>query len=324
MILIGTFGYMMLEKWNFLDSIYMTIITLTTIGFQEVHPLSSAGRIFTLVFALIGFSILAGSISILSSAIIEWRVIERYRRKKMFDKIKKFKKHIIICGAGRIGKYVILEMLKSKKEFVVIDHEPSYIQQIIKELNLGEKDLYFIEGDATKEEILLQAGIMNAEGLISCLPEDSQNLFICLTAKSLKQNLKVTSFVIEEQNTSKFFLIGVDEVVSGNFIIGKRLALSMMNENILSFLEQVTYIEKQAYYLGNVDVKSHSSLIGKTLKDANIGHNVGLLIFAIKKAGETQYEFNPKSDHIVQTGDVMIALGSQHDLEKLENYINGS
>ncbi len=324
MILIGSISYMWIENWSFLDALYMTVMTLTTIGFAEVHPLSKLGRLFTIFFSLMGFFILAGSITILSSAIVEGNVLGIIRRKKMFKKISKTKKHIIICGAGRIGKHVIHEVMKSKKKFVVIDHDKNYIDELMKTKGLTEKngDFLFIEGDATKEEILIQAGITNASGLISCLAEDSQNLFISLTAKHLNPKIKVSAYVIEEQNTEKFFMIGVDEVVSGNFIIGKRLAISMMKENILSFLDQVTFVGEQAYYLGDVTLKDNSPISGKSLREAAITQNVGLLVFAIKSFNTNKYQFNPNPNSILKMGDVLVVMGTSNDLEKLEKYVN--
>ena len=325
MILLGTLGFMLIEGWNFLDSIYMTIIILTTIGFQEVHPLSGSGKVFTMIFSLIGFSILAGSISILSSAIIEGKVINIYRRKRMQKRISKLKKHTIICGAGHIGKHVIREIINLKEEFVVIDYAGELLQQIQSELEANSKsnEFLYLEGDAGREEVLLQAGIEQAAGLISCLPQDAQNLLICLTAKTMNPKLKIASFVIEEQNSSKFFRIGVDEVISGNFLIGKRLALSVKNSNIISFLDQVTYINKEPFYLEEVQLMASSPLVGKMLKETGIAKEIGLLIIAVKKQHRQKYDFNPKADTSLDAGDILITIGPEGDLEKLKKYVNG-
>lgn len=324
MIFLGTLGFMFIEGWNFLDSIYMTIIILTTIGFQEVHPLTGHGKIFTMIFSLIGFSILAGSISILSSAIIEGKVISIYRRKRMQKRISKLKKHTIICGAGHIGKHVIREIVNLKEEFVVIDHAGELLAQTQAELEAHFKsgEFLYLEGDAGREEVLLQAGIEQAAGLISCLPQDAQNLLICLTAKTMNPKLKIASFVIEEQNSSKFFRIGVDEVVSGNFLIGKRLALSVKNSNIISFLDQVTYINKEPFYLEEVELLTSSPLAGKMLKDTGIAKETGLLIIAVKKKHGQKYDFNPKADTCLDFGDILITIGPEGDLEKLKKYVN--
>ncbi len=323
----GTVGYMLLEHWSMMDALYMTIMVLTTIGFSEVHQLSFLGRVFTIFFSLIGFGIFAALISVFSSFIIEGYLSKDRRRRRMLKKIAKLKNHFIICGAGKIGRHVILSFMEMRKPFVVIDSEEKYMEAILKEhsdKNLLGSNYLFLQGDATREDILKQAGVKQATGLISCLPEDSQNLFICLTAKNLNPALKISTQVLEEVNMDKFYMIGVDEVVSSDFVIGKRLSSSITNPNISSFLEQTSFLgeENQAFFVGDVVVGEQSPVIGKNLRNSEIYANTQMLIFALRRGDAGFYEFNPNPETVLKAGDVLISFGSKEDLNKLDHYVN--
>jgi voltage-gated potassium channel len=316
---------MYIEKWNLFDSLYMTIIIITTLGLQVIHPMSDKARIFTMIFAITSFVFFASLISIISSIIIEMFLIKDNRRKKMLNKIQKFKNHIIICGVGKIGKHVVDSMIKSKKNFVAVDNE-EFIQNLIED-NLTNKEFIkkfiYIEGDPTKEDILLKAGIHNAYGLITSMPEDADNLFICLTAKKLNPKIKISSYVIHEENIKKFYLVGTDEVVSGDFVIGKRLTASLINDNIAAFIEQTSLLDSnQQFYIGDIEVGKKSKIINKSLSEANIYLNTGLLIFAVKKKNQSRYTFNPSSDTVFEEGDVLITFGSDKDIKRLDDFVN--
>jgi len=327
-IFLGTIGYMLIENWSFLDALYMTIITITTIGFGEVRPLNVGGRVFTMFFSIIGIVIITTFISVISSFIIQTKIVENYRRRKMEKTIREIKGHIIICGAGNIGRYVLKEVLKEKKRpVIVIDNDTNFLslaQNSVKDIEYNNKKLIFIDGDPSKEEVLLnKANINNAYGLIACLPNDSSNLLIALTVKNLNPRVKVSAFVLEEENIPKFYLVGVDDVVSGNFLIGKRLASSMINENILSFIEQVTFVKDRSYYLADVTVSKGSSIIGKTLREINVPNKFDILIIAVKSVEFSEYIFNPKADHVIKENDILIVMGQKVNIDNFINYTKG-
>ncbi len=322
MVLSGTTLYSMIEGWNFLDSLYMTVNVLTTIGFNEVHPLSNLGKVFTIFYSLMGFFILAGVISVASSHIIENYVLGDRRTKKMLKQIKKMKNHFIICGSGKVGRHVIRAMAESKKNYVVIDSQEKYKETFYEELR-GSREFNFISGDATKEEVLLEANVEEAYGLVSCLPEDHQNLFIALTAKKINPAIHISTYVKEENNINKFYHIGVDEVVSGDFVVGKRLATSLLNKNIAAFLEQTTAVgEGEAFFLGDVEVGEDSPVVGKSIRGANIFRSVGLLIFAIRRKELNKYMYNPDPETILRRSDVLMTFGSEKDIQNLKEFIN--
>ncbi|MEJ5284303.1 MAG: potassium channel family protein [Brevinematia bacterium] len=217
----GTIGYYVIEKWNILDSIYMTVIVLTTIGFHEVHPLSTNGRIFTIIFSIFGFISFIGIISLISVSILEEYLHGNFRRKQMEKKLKDFKNHIIVCGLGRIGHYVIEELIELDEDFVGIDADEKVVNKVLDNLNL--KEYIGIVGDATEEEILIKAGIERAKALICCVRDDVRTLFISLTAKKLNPDINIVSFVIDEKTMEKLRMIGVRNIISGDYIVAKKL-----------------------------------------------------------------------------------------------------
>jgi len=301
----------------------MTVIVITTIGFKEVKPLSHNGIIFTIIFSLLGFIGFFLSLSIFSSIILEFIILNNRSNKKMLDKISKLKNHYIICGIGKVGKNVVSSLLKLNKKLVLIDIID--IKEIIlSHLDFNNnKNIFYITGDATDENILLQAGIKNAKGLVASVRDDAINLFIALTAKKLNPDLTIASYVIEEKNISKFYSIGIDEVISGDSLIGERLALSLTNKNIFKFIEQTNIINgDQTFYIGDIAIKENSKFIGKSLRDTNIYREIGLLIFAIKKYNEQFYKYNPDLETILEKGDILITFGSESQISNLEKYIN--
>ncbi len=221
LISVGTIGYSVIEKWNIFDSLYMTVIVLTTIGFFEVHPLSTNGRIFTIVFSLVGYVSFIGIISLISVSILEEYVYGNFRRIQMEKKLKDFKNHIIVCGLGRIGHYVLEELIELDEDFVGVDSDEKIANRVLDILNL--KEYLVIIGDATEEEVLIKAGIERAKTLICCVRDDVKTLFISLTAKKLNPDINIVSFVIDEKTMDKLRMIGVKNIISGDYIVAKRL-----------------------------------------------------------------------------------------------------
>lgn len=324
MVVIGTTSYRLIEGWSFLDSLYMTVIVLTTIGFQEVHPLSHGGKIFTICFSLVGYFLLAGSITLIITSIIESDYLQIRRRKRMFDKISRLRDHIIVCGAGKVGGHVTDSLVKAHKPFVLIDSDPSVFERIAVREHIESRRLLSIAGDATKEEVLLQAGIVRAKGIITCVRNDAVNLFIALTAKKLNPSIRISSYVMDEVNISKFYHVGASDVISGDSVIGKRLGDSMLNSNVAAFIEQTNMLgENDSFIVGDVTLKERSPHVNHTIREADIFRKAGLLIFALRKKGSQKFSFNPDAATLLQAGDTLITFGSESDIARLERYING-
>jgi voltage-gated potassium channel len=265
MVAVGTVGYIIIEGLPFLDALYMAMILMTTIGLGESRSLSETGRIFTIIYSFINFLLLAGIISVVSSAIVEGRIVGIYRRRRMQKAIARINGYIIVCGAGKIGRHVARELVALKHRFVIVDDDERYMKTLEDDFSKTGKDFYYVEGAPVREEVLLQANVMEAAGLITCMPDDAQNLFIALTAKKMNEKLRITCHASDEVDVKKFFLIGVDEVVSGDFIIGRKLAMTMQTDNVLAFLDQVNYMEGGAQiYLAECTCTGALTLGGKT------------------------------------------------------------
>jgi voltage-gated potassium channel len=340
--IIGTGAYMVLEGWSLIDALYMTIIVITTIGFQEVYPLGTSGKIFTMVFSLISYLFLAGVISVMSSILLEFYFNEHRRFRRMVRKVRRLKNHVIICGEGNVAKYVVEELRKMRETFVLIagSETRKEVEQAYQEDKAFQRLGHILEGEPTSEEMLSNASIETAKGIVCCLDEDSRNLFAALGARKLNPTIKITSFVDDESNLKKFDLVGVHDVVSGDYILGRRLATSLQDRNISLFLEQAAKTSSSTksprgwlnapppsddeVRIGEAKLDPDSPLCGGTLAGADISRNVGLLIIAIRSGGSDRFEFNPQPTRILAGNDVLITMGTDRQIEALQNYVAGS
>ena len=334
MLTAGTTAFILLEGWNLIDSLYMTVIIITTIGFKEVRELSVNGRIFTMVFSLMSYLFLAGVISIMSSVLIDAYFDSHRRRRKMLKKIGQLKKHTIVCGEGNIVRYVCDELISMKQPFAIIgsEEECSRIEEAYGENRAAARLLHVVSGDPSEEENLVRAGIAAAQGVICCMGEDSQNLFIAISARNLNPEARITSYVMNESNVRKFRMAGIQDAVSGDFIIGRRLASSLEDRNIPLFLDQVVRkstgqgeaAKKSAeadIRFSDVTVPENSFLNGLSLGSSDIARRIGLLVIAVRRTSSDVFLFNPGPDFTISSGDVLIAMGNRQQIENLEDYI---
>lgn len=323
-ILLGTLGYMGIEGWGPGDSLYMTVITLTAVGYDEVHPLSPGGRIFT------GF-ILAGGITglglwfaFLTSFIVELDLAHAFRDRKLKKVIGKMEKHVIVCGAGRTGKQVVEELLTAGETFVVIERK----RTLVEEIQVLLPDIPIIEGDATVDHFLEEAGIAEARGLITCLSADTDNLFVCLTARDLRKDIEIVARAYEEETVPKLYRAGADHVVSPNASGAIRMASFMLRPSVVSFLDVATRSPDLTLRLEQETVHASSPVAGQTLMDARIPQNTGLIVIALRKKNpedaeeEYSYVYNPVASTRLEPGDIMIVLGSPEQIQKLRKFIN--
>jgi voltage-gated potassium channel len=309
-------GYMIIERWSVLDALYMTVITLTTVGFMEVQPLSPAGRVYTIFILITGFSVILYGLGNITAFFIEGELMGILRRKKMEKKISKLDQHYIICGSGDMGKHVINEFIKTKTPFVVIERAEDEIE------TLQEKygEILFIIGDASSDSVLLQAGIKAAKGLITTFSSDKSNLFVVLTARSLNGDLRIVARSLEEESEHKLRTAGADAVVSANMIGGMRIASEMLRPNVVSFLDIMLRSKNDTLRVEEAVISKNSKIEGKTIKDANIFGDIGLIIIAVKDSAAGEYTYNPKSNTILKENDVLIVLGMLEQISKLKKY----
>lgn len=309
----GTLGYMLIEKWNFLDSLYMTVITLTTVGYGEIHPLSTRGRIFSIFLILLGMGILAYIVQSWLTFFIEGHIGGMLKKRKMNKLIQQLKNHYIICGAGEIAVYVIEEFYKTKSSFIVVSLDDSHVLPWVK----SKGDILYLAENPEEDEVLETAGIKHAIGLISVLDDDKRNLFTVLTARQLNPKIKIISQAIERNCVPKLTKAGADIVVSATEIGGMRIASSMLRPSVVNFLDRMLYVEDKPLRIEEQIVPENSHFVGKSLQECEIPQKTGLLIVAVKENSTGNYIYNPSANYILQPNDVLIVIGDTEQIRKL-------
>lgn len=310
----GTVGYQIIEGWSFIEALYMTIITISTVGFKEVGQLSNAGRIFTIFLILGGIIVITSGISLIFSSIIEGTFGEIIRRQRMEKKLAKIKNHFIICGFGAVSEDVVNEFIRENKPFVLIEKDKNVLNKLLKEF----PGILFVIGDATDDEILKNAQIEKAKGILAVLGKTADNLYICLSARSLNPKLRIIARVIESESIDKLKKAGADYVFSPEKIGGIRLAAAALKPAVTSFLDAIIRGEYLDLVLNEVEVQEHSSIVRKTLKESEISKNIGIIISAIKSATTDKLIFNPSSKTIINPSDILIVFGSSDQIKQLK------
>jgi voltage-gated potassium channel len=304
----GTAGYRILERWNFLDSLYMTIITLTTVGFKEVHDLSENGKIFTIALIVGGVGTVLYVLRTGAQLILEGELQEIYGRKRLEKRLKELKDHYIVCGYGRMGKIIARELGHEDLDFIVIEKNLAPLE---------EEDLLIIEGDATKDDLLKKAGIEKAKCLISVLPTDAENLYVVLSARGLNPDLLIVARAGEEGSEQKLLRAGADRAVSPYYIGGLRIAHTVLKPAVVDFIEFATKSGNIDLQIKEINVGEGSELVGQTLDHSGIGRDLGIIVVAIKQSGG-EMKFNPTFRTVMKAGDTLIAVGEASKLKNLE------
>ncbi len=307
----GILGYKLIEGWNFIDSVYMTVITLATVGFGETHQLSIGGRVFTIFLIIFGITTFVYAISRLQSFFIEGELTGILRRRKMENKIKNLNNHYIVCGSGDVGKTIIEELLLTKNNFVVIENDKLNYELLIKNDNI-----LTINGNPADDKVLLDAGIKSAKGLICAIPSDKDNLFIVISARSLNPNIRIVARALDPTSVPKLKKAGADSVVSTDVIGGLRMVSESIRPTVVSFLDTMLREKDVCLRVEEVEISQNSNFVGKTLAQTQIYEKTGLLTIAIKNKENKSYVYNPRSDYKLSAKDVLIVIG---DVEQVIN-----
>jgi voltage-gated potassium channel len=310
--LAGTVGFHFIEGWGWFDSFYMVIITLTTVGYQEVHPLSHGGRVFNVFLILAGVALVFLMIGALTQALLEFELFKVFGRRRMEREVSHLKGHYIICGAGRVGHSVARELAQKPCPFVIVESEEKSIA------DLDRKWLVMI-GDAASEKTLREAGIERAAGLVAATTTDATNIYIVLTARGLNPRLKIIARASEERAEKHLKTAGADVVISPYAAAGHRIAQSFLRPHLLDFLDIAS--DRSGTFqmlIEEVLIAPRSSLSGSTVGSSGIHHNFGIMVLAIRRAdGNTR--FNPEAHEPIREGDCLIVMGEPAQLGKLES-----
>jgi voltage-gated potassium channel len=313
-LLLGIFGYMVIEGWSLLDSIYMTVITLSTVGYGEVRDIGGTGRIFTIILILFGIFIITYTVGWIAKNFIEGEMRAIFGRRKLDKHIKSLKDHYIICGYGRIGKIICKELVMKSIPLIVIEKDERVRQE------LEYDNILYLDKDATHEETLRDAGIGQAKGLISVVGSDPENVFICLTARRLNHQLYILSRAEEEGTEGKLLQAGANEVILPHRIGGRRMAQAIIRPTMSDFMESAIHDYSFELNIEEIAVGEDSPLSNLTLVDSGIRREMDIIIIGIKQK-DGKMVFNPFSGTKIQSGDILIAMGRGKDLEKLRKAI---
>jgi voltage-gated potassium channel len=307
-VLIGTVGYGVLEGMTWLDGLYMTFITLTTIGFGEVNPLSGPGKVFTIAISIFGIGIVAFMATRTAQVLVRY---QRLQQRFMTRKIERLEDHYVICGYGRLGRRIAADLADAGLDFVVIERNEERVVEI------EETGWLVIEGDAEDEDVLRSAGIERARGLILTLPEDSGNVFVSLTAKELRPGIFTLARTNEHKNTRKLLRAGVDKVISPYEIGADRMAQVILRPHVDEFMEKVLHVGALDLRMEEVRIEAGSLLDGKTLAESDFRGRFNAVVIAFLNEDTGEWRFNPSPTVPMQRGDILIVLGDAEMIERL-------
>ena len=313
---IGTAGFVLIEHYPPFDAFYMTLITMTTVGYAEVHPLSHAGRVFNSVLIMFGVTTIFIGIGAMTQTIIEAEFGNAFgerRKKRMIDKLKD---HFIVCGYGRVGRGAAEELQRAGVPFIVVDTDPTRVERAML------TGLLAVAADATRDDVLRQAGIEKARGLVAALATDADNLFVLLSAKGLNPGIFVATRAAEEGAEEKMRRAGADAVYAPYAITGHRLAQSLLRPHVVQFLDFTTEDFGSDIAIEQVSVAETSEMISRTIRDMQIGRDLGVIVMAIRNRDGNMI-FNPAADTAIRAGDHLIVMGQQEKLRMLESLLSG-
>jgi voltage-gated potassium channel len=309
--------YTQIEHWRLLDAIYMIVITLSTVGFREVHELSDSGRIITMCLIIFGVGTVGYTVGQLIEMMVEGQIIGYRRMRNMEKMIHELKNHYIICGFGRVGKQVAKEFDAENTPYVVIDSKPETAAE------LGERNIPYIIGDMVSDEILESASIMKAKGLIACADSDASNVYVTLSARGMNPGLNIVARASTILTEDKLRRAGANRVISPYFIAGNRMASMVLRPVAVDFLDMMTRGKNVELEIEEYKINSRSKITGKTLKELQIKQKSGAMILAIKHASG-KFELQPGAATVIDHGDVMVGLGTAKQLEILRNMAEGN
>lgn len=320
---VGVVGYLVIGwgRWSVLECAYMTLITLTTVGYGDVLHIEgdTAATLFTMAILLVGMGVVLYSVSTITAFVVEGGVATVFRERKMLSQIQRLRGHIIVAGAGATGENVVDELVHAACTFVVVESEREALEGVLQR----HGDILALEGDATEDETLVRAGICHAGGLIACLSNDKDNLYLTVTAKNLNPGIRVVARAIAKKMREKLLRVGADCVVSPNQIGGLRMASEILRPHVVSFLDRMLRSKQPAMRFAEVEVGEGSALDGQTLAGSRIYERTGLLVVAALPRGASEHLYNLPGTYRIERGSVLIVIGDLEAVRRLERMAGG-
>ena len=310
----GTAGYMLIEGWNFSDALYMTVTTVATVGYGEIHPLSPRGRMFTVALIFGGVGTAFYTVTLLATVIVEGGLHQRFERRRAARMLEHIKDHFIVCGYGRIGSIIAAELHHQGVPLVVIERDPERVRQAV------DRGWLALEADASREEVLARAGIHRARGLITAVGTDAENVFTVLTARVMRPDLFIIARVESDDAEHKLRRAGADRVISPYQIGATQMVQTALRPAVVDFFHLATSSERLDLSMEQVHIKDDSALANHSIVDAGIRQRFGVIVVGIKRAGGTM-EFNPAPEAVMRAGDELVVLGRTENVKALEKGI---
>jgi len=314
LVTIGTVGYFLIEKWPLGDAFYMTIITLSTVGFGEVHPLSRTGQIFTTCLIIFGIGVVAYIVGSVAQFMVEGQLKKILEKRAMQKKIEKITHHYIVCGYGRIGRGVCEELKKHQKPLVVVERDAEILPEI------ESQGLLYIHGEATEDEVLLKAGVKRAAGLIAAVGSDADNVYVVLTARELNPTLQIIARAEKEEAVNKLRRAGANKIIAPYTIAARKIAYTVTHPLVTDFIELAVY-KGFDLQLEEIPIGMQAQIKDVSLQDSGLRKRFDIIVVAIRKASGEML-FNPSPNAIISPGDILIVLGKPDKLEQLEKVMD--
>lgn len=309
---IGVFGYSVFWDYSFVDALYMTIITMTTVGFSEVHSLDGNGKLFTIGLIVFSISSYGYAVTVLSEYLASGVIFEQFKRKKVQQRIDKLEGHAIVCGYGRNGKQAIAKLIEFKMPCLVIDKDPEVFRL------LEQLDVPYVDGNAIEDESLLRAGIGKAKSLITALPSDADNLFVVLSARQINKELTIISRASKETSISKLRIAGASNIIMPDKLGGDHMASLVVTPDLVEFVQRLTISEEGSTNLEEIAINNLPvEYLNKTIRDLDLRRQTGCSVIGFKKANQ-EYIINPEPSIVLEPDTFLIVLGRLKQIQRLQ------
>jgi len=308
-LVFGTIGFKLIEGWSVSDSFYVTVQTLTTVGYGDIPPRSLAGRGFAIVVMLIGVGGVALVASTIVQSVVQSELVSAFGQRRQSKKMSKLHDHYIICGSGRVGSHLVRDLQRTNEEVVIIENDAA------RAADFAQRGFHVLIGDATLEEMLRAAGVERARGLAACLPNDADNVYVVLTARDLNSQLNIVARAAEEQAEAKLVRAGANHVVAPTIIGGHRMAVSLTKPAVGELFDSITG-SKLGLSFEQVLIEDGSPLAGRVLRETPIRAELDIVVVSIRR-GNGETIFNPGADALIEAGDILIAIGRLEALTRL-------